>query len=124
MSEKQEKILYMCTCGESRSEMAHIPFALANAALAMDIGATIVLQGEGVFIAKKGFADTMPLGGGFPPMKELLRTFLEEGGKIWVCGPCIKSRNLPESDLIDGSEVTAAGSVNVEAIESDAVFVF
>ena len=35
--EKQEKILYMCTCGKDRSEMAHIPFVLANAALAMDI---------------------------------------------------------------------------------------
>ncbi|MGD8385494.1 MAG: DsrE family protein [Desulfobacteraceae bacterium] len=124
MTEKQDKILYMCTCGENRSEMAHIPFALANAALAMDIKATIVLQGDGVYIAKKGYAETMPPGGGFPPMKELLHTFLEEGGKIWVCGPCIKSRDLPESELIEGSEVTAAGSVNLEAIESDAVFVF
>ncbi len=124
MPETKEKIFYMCTCGENRSEMAHIPFALANAALAMDIGATIVLQGDGVNIAKKGYAETMPPGGGFPPMKELLHTFLEEGGVIWVCGPCIKSRGIPESDLIEGAEVTAAGSVNLEAMESKAVFVF
>jgi len=124
MSEKQEKILYMCTCGEDRSEMAHIPFVLANAALAMDIKATIVVQGDGVNIAKKGYADTMPPGGGFPPVKELLDTFLEQGGQIRVCGPCIKDRNIDESDLIEGAEVTAAGSVNLEAIESDAVFVF
>jgi uncharacterized protein involved in oxidation of intracellular sulfur len=124
MSEKQEKILYMCTYGEDRPEKAHIPFVLANAALAMDINATIVLQGDGVNIAKKGFVDTMPPGGGFPPMRELLDNFLNGGGKIWVCGPCIKNRNIPESELVDGSEITAAGSVNLEAIESDAVFVF
>lgn len=124
MSEKQEKILYMCTCGEDRSEMAHIPFVLANAALAMDINATIILQGDGVKIAQKGFVDSMPPGGGFPPMKSLLASFLEQGGKIWVCGPCIKDRDIAESDLIEESTITAAGSVNLEAIESDAVFVF
>ncbi|MBL0716315.1 MAG: DsrE family protein [Desulfosarcina sp.] len=124
MSEKQEKILYMCTCGEDRSEIAHIPFVLANAALAMDINATIILQGDGVKIAQKGFVDSMPPGGGFPPMKSLLASFLEQGGKIWVCGPCIKDRDIAESDLIEESTITAAGSVNIEAIESDAVFVF
>lgn len=124
MAEKQEKILYMCTCGQDRSEMAHIPFVLANAALAMDIKATIVLQGDGVNIAKKGYVDSMPPGGGFPPMKELFESFMELGGQIRVCGPCIKDRNIPESYLVEGSEVTAAGSVNLEAIESDAVFVF
>jgi predicted peroxiredoxin len=124
MSEKKEKILYMCTCGEDRSEMAHIPFALANAALAMDVDATIVLQGDGVKIAQKGFADTMPPGGDFPPMKELLASFIEQGGKMWVCGPCIKTSDIPESDLIEGVFGTAAGAVNVEALEADAVFVF
>ena len=122
--EKTEKILYMCTCGEDRPEIAHIPFVLGNAALAMDIEAKIVLQGDGVNIAKKGYAETMPPGGGFPPLKELLESFLEFGGKIWVCGPCIKDRNIEESDLIEKSEVTAAGSVNLAALESDAVFVF
>jgi uncharacterized protein len=124
MSNKQEKILYLCTCGKDRSEVAHAPFVLANAALAMDIQATIVLQGDGVALARKGFADTMPPGGGFPPMKKLLTDFIELGGRIWVCGPCIKTRDIAESDLIEGADITAAGAVNVEAVESDAVFVF
>jgi predicted peroxiredoxin len=124
MTQKQEKILYLCTCGKDRSEVAHAPFVLANAALAMDIQATIVLQGDGVNLAQKGFADTMPPGGGFPPIKKLLTDFVEMGGRIWVCGPCIKIRDIAESDLIEGAHITAAGAVNAEAIESDAVFVF
>ena len=124
MAEKQEKILYICTCGEKESEKAHVPFVFGNAALAMDIKATIVLQGDGVNIAKKGYVDSMPPGGGFPPMRELFDSFMELGGKIRVCGPCIKDRNIAESDLVAGAEVTAAGTVNLEAIESDAVFVF
>lgn len=124
MSEKQEKILYICTCGEDRAEIAHIPFVLANAALAMDIHATIILQADGVKIAQKGYAETMPPGGGFPPLKGLLDSFIEQGGKMWVCGPCIKDRDIAESDLIEASSITAAGSVNLEALASDAVFVF
>ena len=124
MSAEQEKILYICTCGEDRTETAHMPFVLANAALAMDIQATIVLQGDGVRIATPGFAEAMPAGGGFPPLKKLLDDFMEQGGKMWVCGPCIKHRGIEESALIDGAEVTAAGSVNLAAIEANAVFVF
>ena len=124
MSETQEKILYICTCGEDRAETAHMPFVLANAALAMDIQATIVLNGDGVTIGKKGNAENMPKGGGFPPMKELLTTFMELGGQLRVCGPCIKTRDIDESELIDGVSITAAGAVNVEALESDAVLVF
>lgn len=124
MAEKQEKMFYMCTCGKDRSELAHAPFVLANAALAMDIEATIVLQGDGVHLATEGYAESMPPGGGFPPLKELLVTFLELGGTMWVCGPCIESRDIAESDLIDGAEITAAGSVNLEAIAADAVMVF
>ncbi|MGB5985651.1 MAG: DsrE family protein [Desulfobacterales bacterium] len=124
MAEKEEKILYLCTCGEDNPEKAHMPFVLGNAALAMDVQATIVLNGNGVTLAQKGFADSMPPGGGFPPMKELLASFIELGGKIWVCGPCIKVREIDEANLIEGATVTAAGAVNVEAIEADAVFVF
>jgi len=122
--EKQEKIFYMCTCGKDRPELAHNPFVLANAALAMDIQATIVLSGDAVHLAVPGYADEMPPGGGFPPMKKMLADFQELGGQLWVCGPCISSRNIEESALIEGAEVTAAGTVNLEAMEADAVFVF
>ena len=124
MTEQAEKILYICTCAMDDSEKAHMPFVLGAAALAMDIQATVVMQGSGVYLAKKGYMDVMPRGGGFPPIAELMTTFLELGGKVKVCGPCIKARNIPESDLIEGAEITAAGAVNIEAMEANAVFVY
>ena len=33
------------------------PLLLANAAQAMDVDAVVVLQGNGVYLAKKGYAD-------------------------------------------------------------------
>ena len=50
---------------------------------------------------------------------------MEYGGKLLVCVPCIKERNIDEdSDMIDGAQTTAAGTLTVEALESDAVFVY
>lgn len=116
--------MYFGTHGDDDPEKAAMPFVMANAALAMDVKAVVILQGQGVYLAKKGFADHVMTGGGFPPLKKLLSEFLELGGVLKVCVPCIKARNIDESDLVEGAETTAAGALNVEAIEADAVFVY
>jgi len=124
MSEKQEKILYIGTYASEDPERASLPFVLGNAALAMDIKATVVLQGNGVYLAKKGYVENVPAGGGFPEIKDLMGTFLELGGVLKVCVPCLKIRRIEESDLIEGVTTTAAGALNIEAIEADAVLVY
>jgi uncharacterized protein involved in oxidation of intracellular sulfur len=124
MSEKEEKILYLSTHGDENLDKASIPFVLANGALAMDVKATVILQANAVVFAKKGFAETVPAGGGFPPMHKLLSDFTELGGILQVCGPCIKERGITPDDLIGGATVTAAGQVNIAALEADAVFVY
>ena len=125
MTENQEeKILYIATCAGDDPEKAAMPFVMANAALAMDIKATVVLQGNGVYLALKGYAEKMLPAGGFPPVKELLDSFLELGGELKVCVPCIKSRNIEESELIQGYETTAAGALNIAALEAKAVMVY
>ena len=125
MSEKEEKILYVSTHGDESLDKASVPFVLANAALAMDIDATVCLQGNGVYLARKGYTDTMLPPGGFPPLSKLVREFLELGGHLLVCVPCIKERNIDEGrDLIEGSQTTAAGALNVLAMECNAVFVY
>jgi predicted peroxiredoxin len=125
MSEKQEKIIYFCTHASGNPEKSAMPFVMANAALAMDIKATVVLQGEAVYLAKKGYAENMLPPGGFPPMAKLLKDFLDLGGELKVCVPCIKERHINEStDLIEGAKTTAAGAITVEALEADAVFVY
>jgi uncharacterized protein involved in oxidation of intracellular sulfur len=125
MSEKEEKVLYFCTHAGENPEKAAMPFVMAIAALAMDIKATIVLQGNGVYLARKGYTDNMLPPGGFPPLKKLVQDYVDLDGKLLVCVPCIKERNISEeTDLIEGTEPTAAGALNVEAIESDAVLVY
>ncbi|MDA8165292.1 MAG: DsrE family protein [Desulfobacteraceae bacterium] len=125
MTEQQEKILYFSTNAAENPEKAAIPFVLANAALAMDVEATVVLQGNGVYLAQKGYAERMAPPGGFSPMKKLLTDFLQLGGKLRVCVPCIKDRHIDEAaDLIEGAQTIAAAELNIEAMQADAVLVY
>jgi len=124
MEEKEELIMYISTHENDNAEKAAIPFVLGGAALVMDVKAVIVLQGAGVKVAKKGYVDTMDKPGGFPPMKKLLADFLELGGEIKVCSPCIKERGIEESDLVEGAVTTAAAQVNLLALEADVVMTF
>lgn len=120
-----EKILYIGTVAAENPEKAAMPFVMALAALAMDIGATVCLQGNGVYLAQKGYAAKMMDPGGFPPLEKLVQDFIELGGNLLVCVPCIKERHIDEAvDLIEGARTTAAGALNIEAAESKAVFVY
>lgn len=122
---KSEKILYIGTCAGENPEKAAMPFVMASAALAMDMEAVIALQGSGVYLAQRGYVEKMTKPGGFPPMVKLLKDFFELGGRLLVCVPCIKERNIDEkTDLVAGAATTAAGALNIEATESKAVFVY
>ncbi len=48
-----------------------------------------------------------------------MRSFVGNGGNIWVCGACAKPRNITESDLIEGARVVTAANV-VEWLASGA----
>ena len=123
-AEKTETIMYFATCGGENPEKACLPFVLANAALAMDITAKVVLQGNGVYLSQSGYRKNMLKGGGFPDINKLFEDFLSYGGELHVCMPCIKERNIDESELPEGAKITAAAQVNIAAIEADAVFIY
>jgi len=117
-------MITVLTCAGDNPEKACIPFVMAVAAQAMDVEAIVILQGNGVHLAVKGYADTMLPGGGFPHIKKLISDFIEAGGKMKLCMPCLQGRKIEETDLIEGAEITASGSINVAAMEADAVLVY
>jgi uncharacterized protein involved in oxidation of intracellular sulfur len=103
-----EKLVFMVLHGPSHPEHATIPFVMAGAALASDVEVVLGFQADGVELARTGGADPVEAPG-FPPLKKLMADVLELGGKLLVCGPCLKSRGIAAEDLVDGAEVVAAG---------------
>jgi predicted peroxiredoxin len=124
MAQNEEVIMCFGTHAGDNAEKAAMPFVMACGALAMDVKAVVVLQGPGVYIAQKGYVDNMLPPGGFPPLKKLLADFLELGGDLRVCGPCIAERNIKESDFVEGAKITAAGELVLQSMEAKAVFVY
>jgi predicted peroxiredoxin len=103
-----EKLVFMVLHGPSHPEHATIPFVMAAAALASDVEVVMGFQADGVELVRTGGADAIEAAG-FPPLKKLLDDVRELGGKLLVCGPCLKSREIAAADLVGGTEVVAAG---------------
>ncbi len=103
-----EKLVFMVLHGPDHPEHATIPFVMAGAALASDVEVVLGFQADGVELVRAGGADAVDAPG-FPPLKKLLADVSELGGKLLVCGPCLTSRGIAATDLVEGAEVVAAG---------------
>ncbi len=81
MAEEKEKIVLVATHAGEDPERATFPIMLANAAQAMDVEAVVVLQGDGVLLGKKGYADSIAVPG-LTPLKSLIDSYVANGGKF------------------------------------------
>lgn len=118
-----KKLVVIATHGAEDPEKATIPFVMANAALASDMEAVVILQSTAVMLAMRDHARHIH-SDAFPPLQELIKTYTELGGKILACVPCLKSRGITEDQLIEGTRLVAATTVVNEAIDADATLTY
>lgn len=105
------KLLVNATHAKDDPERATLAFIVANVAATADQETVVLLTIDGVWLATKGYADDVRKDG-FPPLREVLQSFVASGGQVWACGTCTKPRGITEADLIDGAKiVTAANAV-------------
>ena len=98
--------------GPEAAERCYGPFVTGTTAQAQDVEKVkIFLMMDAVWLMKKGIAEKMKAPG-FPPLTELIDTFLEEGGEIELCSNSSEFRGLKESDLRD-SRITIAGAATM-----------
>jgi len=114
-----EKIVIVATHGCEDPERACLPFVLGNAALAMDTPAVVVLQGTAVTLAKKGCYEHV-FAAGLPPLKELVDSFMELGGVLLVCSPCIQERHIAPDMLVENAQPIKAARVVMELLSASA----
>ncbi len=99
-------------------DRATVGMVVANTAVASGLETVVFLSTEGVRLGMQGGGDSIAEPG-FKPMKELLPSFTEAGGKLWVCSPCFKKRNLPEDQLLPNATLVG-GAKMVEFITNGA----
>lgn len=124
MTEKNGKLILMSTHGPEDPERATIPFVMATAAQASDVEVVIGFQANGVMLIRKGCAEHV-FAAGFPPLKELMDIYTENGGQLLACGPCVKSRQInPEEEFISGATIVDATTFVKECTEATNVLVY
>lgn len=98
------------TCAKDNPDKATVAMVVANAAVASDKDTVVFLSTEAVRLAVKGYADDIAEPG-FAPLKQLLDNFANAGGKLYVCSPCFKRRQLDDTQLIPGAVIVGGAKL-------------
>jgi len=121
--EKPEKIVIFGTHGPEDPERACLPFVIGNAALVMEVQVTVMLQGSAVFLAKEDCYEHV-FAAGLPPLNELVDSFIEQGGTLLICTPCIQERKITPDMLLKMAKPVKAGRAVMEILEATNVLTY
>lgn len=117
MSE-QKKLVIVNSRGFD-DERSSVAWSIANTASASNMDVTVFLVAAGVDWVRKGATEVAQLNPLDPSVGDMIRSFLDNGGRILVCPPCARVRGYDEASLIE--EATIAGApVMLEEIAAGA----
>lgn len=110
MTENTRDLVVVVTHGIEH-ELSSAAFTIANGGLTAGLRVSIFLTSSGVDLVRKRALDTThvkPL----EPLSDLVNDFLNRGGNLWACTPCVKSRGYEQKDLLDGVEIVGASKMH------------
>ena len=112
------KLLINCTHGREDAERATLAFVVGNVAASADQEVVVLLTIDGVWNATRGYADDI-CKEGFQPLKDVMQSFISNGGQVWACGACAKPRGINDADMVEGARIVTAAKA-VEYLASGA----
>lgn len=115
-SPQDTKYLFTVTHYEGDADRVATPFVLANNALAAGNDVLLWLTVDGVELGRQGAADCV-IPKSFPPVADLLKSYIENGGRIGVCPPCGKTHGVTDENMVANAEWMGAAAVLAAAQE-------
>lgn len=109
--EDKKKLVVLISRGLD-DERSSVAWSIANGGIKSGLEVSIFLTSSGVDWVRKGAAESAHLNPFDPTMKEMIRFVIDSGCTIMACPPCLKARNLSETDLIDGVVITGSGAMH------------
>jgi predicted peroxiredoxin len=116
MSE-QKNLVVVITHGTDH-ELSSVAFTIANGGITAGLKVFVFLTSGGVDLVRKKAIDTTQVAP-LEPLAALVKDFLQRGGTLWACTPCVKARGYTQDHLIEGTIITGA-SVLHEQIKNGA----
>jgi uncharacterized protein len=110
-----DKLIFNCTHGKEDPERATLPFVAANIAATAGQEAVVLCTVEAVWLGTVGGTDGIAQPG-LPVLNDLYKEFVENGGRIWLCGACTKPRGITEDAVAKGAGIVGAAKVVEEVV--------
>ena len=109
------RLIFNCTHGKEAPERATLPFVAANIAATAGQDSVVLFTIEAVWLGTEGGTDGIPYQG-LPVLSDLYQEFVENGGKVWLCGACTKPRGIGQEQVRKGSAIVGAAKVVEEVV--------
>jgi predicted peroxiredoxin len=114
-------ILYVQT--SDNPERQYSPLVLAQTAKAMDLHPKVYYLGQALRILRPGEAEKIKIGT-FPSVAEMLQKTLQMGIEILVCEASKQMLGWEKVDLIPGTKIVGAATLNDLALDASATMWF
>lgn len=97
--------------GQGNPDKVTVALTMALNARLKGHTACLILMAEGVVLGVPGAADGMDIGQPFEPAADLLRKYLDAGGRVAVCKSCMLHNGLSAEQMDARFEIITAPDV-------------
>ncbi|HET7483085.1 MAG TPA: DsrE family protein [Actinomycetota bacterium] len=110
-----DTLIFNCTHGKDDAERATLPFVAANIAATAGQDAVVLCTIDAVWLGTEGGTEGVT-SEGLPALGDLYTEFVENGGRVWLCGACTKPRGITEDQVAKGAVIVGAAKVVEEVV--------
>ncbi len=110
MDEGHKELIVLMTKGADH-ELSSVAFTIANGGITAGFKVYAFVTSAAVDLLRKRAAD-MPHVPPLESLKSLIDDFLNRGGTIWACPPCVRARGYSQEDLIEGVQIVGASAMH------------
>jgi predicted peroxiredoxin len=106
MTQEQRELVVLMTRGADH-ELSSVGFTIACGGITSGLKVCAFLTSSAVDLVRRRAIDMTQVAP-LDPLKTLIDDFINRGGTVVACPPCVKARGYTQEDFIDG--VTIAGA--------------
>jgi predicted peroxiredoxin len=114
-TERSNYAVILTSGAEDGGKRATLALSAACTANAMDLDTIVFLVGDGAHWGYEGRAEGVHAPG-FPPLADLMESFLESGGQVFLCSACYAVCALPTD--ADGTLLRRHRGVRLQGLAS------
>ena len=121
MADSRELVVVMTHGADD--ERSSVAFTIANGGMTSGLKVSVFLTSAAVDLARRGAVEMTQVAP-LEPLSALIQDFVDRGGTLWACTPCVKARGYTQEDLRNGVIITGASPMHERIMAGAATLSF